>query len=376
MRIRARALTISGAVFLVALCLHLAGGPAFAQKGKDQKPKLSKEQNAEGQALLKATDDVVAGKPGPAELAVQWTNSFLKAQQGRTYIPFTLTIQPDQVSAQSLAMYLRVVKRGGETPVVPASNDEGKNGAGKKDQQKDQKDQKDQKLPDYAFENIYFPALTKPAEAGQPYRVSRAFTVMAGDYDVYLAIQEWPFKDKKTPGKLTVLKQAITVPDYNGAELTTSTVFLIAKVDPLQAPPTTDQLMEEKPYAFTGRNDFQLAWDRKFTKTAEFSFFYQVYNESVDQNNKPDLLMEYVFYKKGEGQEKDKPFVKTESQTWNAQNLPADWTPNAGYQLPGGFSVPLTTFAPGEYRLEIKVTDKLTNKSITRDASFTVTGGA
>jgi hypothetical protein len=34
--------------------------------------------------------------------------------------------------------------------------------------------------------------------------------------------------------------------------------------------------------------------------------------------------------------------------------------------------VPLKTFPEGEYRLEIKITDKNSNKTVTRDVNFTV----
>jgi hypothetical protein len=37
-----------------------------------------------------------------------------------------------------------------------------------------------------------------------------------------------------------------------------------------------------------------------------------------------------------------------------------------------GQAVPLASFPEGEYRLEIKVTDKLANKSVTRDVNFSV----
>jgi len=37
-----------------------------------------------------------------------------------------------------------------------------------------------------------------------------------------------------------------------------------------------------------------------------------------------------------------------------------------------GQAVPLSAFPPGDYRLEIKVVDKLANKTITRDVNFSV----
>ena len=36
--------------------------------------------------------------------------------------------------------------------------------------------------------------------------------------------------------------------------------------------------------------------------------------------------------------------------------------------------MPLASFPEGDYRLEIKVTDKIANKSLTRDVNFSVSG--
>ena len=46
----------------------------------------------------------------------------------------------------------------------------------------------------------------------------------------------------------------------------------------------------------------------------------------------------------------------------------------AGHQVMVAQGFPLASFAPGDYKLEIKVTDKIANKSVTRDVNFTVSG--
>jgi len=80
------------------------------------------------------------------------------------------------------------------------------------------------------------------------------------------------------------------------------------------------------------------------------------------------VLVEYNFYKKtGEF------FNKTNPQPLNAQTLPPQFDIAAGHQLQSGQAVPLASFPEGDYRLEIKVTDKLANKTLTKDVNFTVT---
>ena len=44
----------------------------------------------------------------------------------------------------------------------------------------------------------------------------------------------------------------------------------------------------------------------------------------------------------------------------------------AGHQLPGSLQVPLASFPEGDYHFEIKVADKVSGKSITRDVTFTI----
>ncbi len=53
--------------------------------------------------------------------------------------------------------------------------------------------------------------------------------------------------------------------------------------------------------------------------------------------------------------------------------LPPDFNVAAGHQVPGMLSIPLANFPVGDYRLEFKVTDKVSNKTVTQNVNFTVT---
>ena len=88
--------------------------------------------------------------------------------------------------------------------------------------------------------------------------------------------------------------------------------------------------------------------------------------------NKPDVVVEYSFFTKAGGTEK--PFNRTSPQALNAQTLPPQFDVTAGHQLQAGQGVPLASFPEGDYRLEIKVTDKIASKSLTRDVNFSVSG--
>ena len=98
--------------------------------------------------------------------------------------------------------------------------------------------------------------------------------------------------------------------------------------------------------------------------------------------NKPDVVVEYNFCQVAAGAEPPKPgepckagekfFNKTNPQNLNAQTLPPGFDLAQGHQLQSGQAVPLASFPEGQYRLEIKVTDKLANKTLTRDVNFSV----
>ena len=69
--------------------------------------------------------------------------------------------------------------------------------------------------------------------------------------------------------------------------------------------------------------------------------------------------------------EAEKFFNKTNPQTVSAANLPPQFDP-AKFPVPGGITVPLASFGEGEYRLAIKINDKVSGKTLTRDVNFTV----
>jgi hypothetical protein len=92
----------------------------------------------------------------------------------------------------------------------------------------------------------------------------------------------------------------------------------------------------------------------------------------TDSANKPDVSVEYNFYAKQAGGEKF--FNKTNPQAVNATNLPPQFDP-AKFPVPGGITVPLASFAEGDYRLNVKITDKANNnKVLSQDIKFTVKG--
>lgn len=342
-------------VFACLVTALACSAAVFAQNDKKQ----SDAQKKEIQNVVKIVDGVAAGQPAPNDLGLAWVHDdILKAQGNKQYVPFTVSIDPSKVSG-NVAFYWRVVRT--DPPAAEAAADP------KDDKKKD--DKKDGKASQFAYEDIAF----VPVTAGtSPFNISRSFTVDAGNYDVFVVVKEpTPEKaPKNAPApKASVMKHSVTVPDYWNGELATSSVIVASRIDPLPAP-LTPQQQADRPYAL-GAMEIVPAFETKFSKKAELSTFMLIYNPKVDASNKPDVTVEYNFYQKPAGQP-EKFFNKTAPQSLNGQTLPPNFDFAAGHQLQSGQAVPLASFPEGDYRLEIKVTDKLANKSLTREVNFTV----
>ena len=358
------------ALSVVAIAAVALSVGVTAQKNDKKQPD---DQKREVQAVIKMVDDVSAGQPAPNDLSVAWAHEdFMKAQGNKEYAPFIVTIDPTQATAGTVAFYWRVVSKNAPPP-APIPPPDPKESKDKKDDKKGQPQLP--KRPEFAYEDVSFIPVSGQAS---PLRITRSLTVAAGSYDVYVAVKEVipvpvPGKKDAPPpavAKASVIKQTLTVPDFWSGELTASSVIVSKNVEQLAAPLTPQQQVE-RPYALGSLELFPVT-EMKFSKKVELQTFMIIYNPKTDSANKPDVLVEYNFYAKSGGAEKF--FNKTTPQNLNAQTLPPQFDFAAGHQLQAGQGVPLASFPEGDYRLEIKVTDKLGNKSVTRDVNFTVSG--
>jgi hypothetical protein len=333
------------------------GSLTFAQNAQKDDKKRNKQEQQDIEALVKLVDGVSMGQQQPpTDLTVTWdSNHFVKGQDGKTYVPFTVQIDRSKLATPGVAMYIRAIAKNGSAATTPTGT------AGEK---KDEDKKKDEKV-EYPWDNIHF--VEVPADG----KISLAMAVPGGDYDVFVAVKEKNTGDKKQPpAKTGVLRQDLTVPDFNKAELATSSVIVADTVEPVQTAMTNEQ-QQENPYTF-GTMRIVPAADQKFEKNGELQVVFWIYGASQDATKKPDVQIEYNFHQKTP--EGEKYFNKTAPQMLNATTLPPQFDMAAGHQLPGSLVVPLASFPAGDYRLEIKITDKPSGKTLTRDIAFTVAG--
>lgn len=327
----------------------------FAQTDKKAEEALKKE----AQALSKLAEAALAGQTGSNDLNVTWVKEdFLKGPKDKEFVLFNITLDPTKATAENLILYWRVVA----AAAAPAAD------AGKKSGKQ---------------KPVWEDATLVPlAGAQNPLRLSRSFVAPVGGYDVYVVAKEMLGEKapKNAARKTVVLKQTVNVPEFWNSDLTTSSIIMADRIDPLAAPLSPAQLIE-RPYAALGVMEIFPSGSSKLSKKAELSVFFLIYNPKADTAQKPDINIEYHFCQAVPGNQPaaDEPckpgekfYNKTEPQVMNGQTLPPDFDLSMDHQLQTGQAVPLAGFPEGDYRLEIKVTDKLANKTITRDVNFSV----
>lgn len=368
-------------VLAPCVALLIAATPTvFAQRNNNrqqqqqQPPQRTAAEQQDIEALVRSVEAVSAGQPAPTDIPVTWQgNHFVKGQGGDTYIPFTLSVDRSKLTNSGTRMYIRIVdknKPAAPAPAAPAATE-------KKDG--------DKPAPPppvmFAWDRIY------SIDVPQDGKIVRAIQLKPGEYDVFVAMKERtpeaapqgnqrnqrnePPPAAAAPAeapKIGVLRRDLSVPDFTVAELKTSSVILATNVEPVQGQ-IAPQDQEANPYVF-GPMRIVASPDARYSKGGELHVIFWIYGAAEAAGGKPDVTIEYNFYQRQADAEKY--FNKTQPQELNAQSLPPEFSVAAGHQLPGSLVVPMSAFPAGDYRLEIKVTDKASSKVATQSVNFTV----
>jgi hypothetical protein len=379
----------------VAASLAWSVAPLQAQRNNDNNRRQEQRVDPDAQALAEfvdltlVNDPLVTGAaPGtltlpaagalttrpapPSEIAMTWqANHFIKGQGGSTYVPYTLNIDRANLPGKTAALYVRVL-----------NEEQGKGFSAYLAQvQKATNDKERQKLvpPTYSWTSAS--AVDLP-DAGP---VQRAMQLPPGKYVAFLAVKERTAAPQgnnndrgrnndnnaapaPAAGKMGLLRHEFDVPNLSGADLITSSVILATTVEPQQTALSQTQ-QEANPYVF-GPMRIVPTLDGRFSKTGNLNVIFWIYGAGDAGGGKPDVTLEYNFHQRLAGG--DKYFNKTQPQVVNATTLPPDFNVTAGHQVPGSLEIPLASFPAGDYRLEIKVTDKVSGKTLTQNANFTV----
>ena len=352
-----------------ALCIAaaiLAPAPSVLaqrnnQQQQQQQPKRSKAEQADIDALSGAVDFAAAGKTA-TDVGLKWEVShFLKSPDGSTVIPFVIDVDKATLPSNEASLYIRVMDKSQVAALAAAAAAAA--APADKDKDKD-KAKAATPPPSYPWQNIYF--IDMPSDA----KISRAIGLAPGEYEMFIAIKERAKDEKsKTPPKVGVLQKTLTVPDFSNGQLATSEVIVAKSIEQLPAalPPNK---AAESPYTF-GPLKVTPTNDPKFAKAGELNVIFWIYNAGLSTaTSKPDVQIEYNFNQKTADGEKF--FNKTQPSVLNSTTLPPEFDFAKGHQLTEVQSIPLASFPPGDYRLEIKVTDKTSSKTVTQNVNFNV----
>ena len=317
-------------VWLITAASVLLCGSNHLSAAQERSPQTASAGDQQDATVLAAAlDAAAAGRPA-MDLTLTWLgNHFIRSQGDSVYIPFTLSVDRKQLPSVA-NVYIRAVNR----TAPPAG------------------------APKFAWETF------QPVEPSADGRFSRAIALTPGTYDVLVAVKERGL----APPKVGVVRHELIVPPLAGNDLTTSSIILARSLEQTTTSLAPDK-QQDNPYVF-GPLKVTPSIDGSFPKSADLQVLFWIYGASQTAG-KPDVQVDFSFHQQlPEGGEKY--FNRTNPQELNSKTLPAEFNLTLGHQLLSSLSVPLASFPPGAYRLEIKVTDKPSGKSLTNNVNFAV----
>ncbi len=274
---------------------------------------LTKDEEREAKAVQSALANAAQGKPVTNDLGLSWLRADpLQVQADKNIMAFAVSLDPAKAPSGKVFMIWRVFPSGF--------------------------DPKDKKIVPI-FESFSTVAL----EAGTPF-IGRLILAPAGKVDVLIGAHEMvEGKASKTP--ISVIRQTLEVPALTGGNLMVGGLyaFRAKKYDA----PLADIM--EHPYGTPEEESIPLT-NPTLTKAEGLRINGMVFNATGR------VAVEYAAFKEG---------ATEPTKRWAAAEIDP-----ARQGVPD--RVPLTDFEPGKYRLEIKITDKGSSKTLTENLPFSV----
>jgi GWxTD domain-containing protein len=152
-------------------------------------------------------------------------------------------------------------------------------------------------------------------------------------------------------GHMGSLELGIRVPRFDEEKLASSSLILADQIQPL---PTAQ--VGSGPFVIGGTK-VRPSVNQQFTRDQNLGIYMQVYNLGLDpQTHRPSADIQYEILKDG--------------KALLTQTEPAAKIANASQQVTLQKTMPLRSLQPGKYTVQIKVTDKVKNQSVSPTASF------
>ncbi|HZM68782.1 MAG TPA: GWxTD domain-containing protein [Candidatus Cryosericum sp.] len=284
------------------------------------------DTSPESQRQIPILDAILLKGSGPTDVPFQVTHDFYAAVDGTTLVVATLEAPREAAHGsndQALLAFARYAPDGGGKPISVTGD-----------------------LP-------FVPAADSPS-GSFIYQARR--NLKPGTYKLAAVVE-----DKVVKGQMGTLVSTVSVPDYSGKTFGLSSVSLLAQFSRIEAGVDPEG---DKGAGLYSIGSFHLVprASAVLQKSDTLAFYYQVYNPSPDATTgKPSLESTYTFFLKDPTGWKPfrKPVVKPVGQV----------------EL---FAIDLKDLLkpdqtmPAEFRMEVKVSDKVGGQSTTRELQFTV----
>jgi GWxTD domain-containing protein len=175
----------------------------------------------------------------------------------------------------------------------------------------------------------------------------KAMPLAPGTYKVEVVVRDI------ASGATGVRKVGFTVPKYDAKQLNTSTLVLASKLESIDPSRDSTQFV-------IGQTKVIPNLSRNYRKGQPIGLYLQVYNVGTDQTTlRPSVDVQYVLMKDGKE-------VGKQVEDW--QGL-ADY----GQRLTLARMIDTHNLPAGEYTIEIRIRDRVSNQSLAKNDKFTVT---
>lgn len=174
----------------------------------------------------------------------------------------------------------------------------------------------------------------------------KALPLLPGTYKVDVVVRD------VASGATGIRHVGFTVPRYDAAKLSTSTLILAAKLQSLVDQPAVGQFV-------IGQTKVIPNVSGVYHRGQPVGVYMQVYNAGIDQTTlRPSVDVEYALLKDGKE-------LGKHVEDWKGMS-------DSGQRLTLARLVDSTPLTPGEYELAIRIRDRVSGQSLSPSAKFTV----
>jgi GWxTD domain-containing protein len=164
-----------------------------------------------------------------------------------------------------------------------------------------------------------------------------------------------------TSGKTGIVKESFVVPRFTEAKLATSSVVLAQRIEPISNKVAAGQFV-------IGRFKVIPNVSSSYRATHTVPAFVHVYDTQLDQMSlRPTIDVDWVILQNGKEVKRVSDHYPEDEK--GKQGVLFDL---AGAQLVIARGIPTDGLAPGKYKLQVRVTDRVAQKTITPEVEFTL----